>query len=83
MKGIIEVSDLPTFLSVEELLEIKGGDGPVIHCNVKGSGVCMVEGSGICSAQGDGFVCSAKDSGIIEPVPDDPIPYPDPIYPKV
>lgn len=57
MKPIINISDLPNSLDLEELMEVKGGVvdnntictliGCAFKCTVAGSGVCTVQGSGI------------------------------------
>jgi len=75
MSEIIKISDLPTELSVEELMQVKGGDGPTINCSTQGSGVCSVKDTGICSGEGAGFSCTTDGSGIIL----EPVPTPEPI----
>lgn len=65
MKGIVKISDLPTELSVEELMQVKGGDAPVINCSAEGSGVCTVKGTGMCYGEGSGFSCNVEGSGVI------------------
>lgn len=57
MKSIINISDLPNSLELEELMEVKGGlvdnnkicslIGSAVKCTVAGSGMCTVQGSGI------------------------------------
>lgn len=57
MKSIVSIAELPNVLSVDELMEVKGGlvdniqlcslVGSAVKCTVAGSGVCTVAGSGI------------------------------------
>lgn len=76
MKPIVKISDLPNVLSIDELMEVKGGlldnikicalIGDGVKCNKSGSGICTVAGSGLCPVAG---------SGLIDPNPN---PNPDP-----
>lgn len=66
MKPIVQISDLPNVLSIDELLEVKGGlvdnakicaiFGLAFKCTAEGSGVCTTQGSGICTTQGSGVI---------------------------
>lgn len=57
MKSVVQISDLPNVLSVDELMEVKGGlvdnnkicslIGAAVKCTVAGSGMCTVAGSGV------------------------------------
>lgn len=39
---------IPSTLSLDDLLEVKGGgDGITVECKVPGSGICLVVGSGV------------------------------------
>lgn len=79
MKPIVKISDLPNVLSVEELMEVKGGllDNNRI-CAVIGNGVkCVNPGSGFCPVEGSGIICKDAGAGLIIPNPN-PNPNPDP-----
>lgn len=57
MNNQLSLSEIPCDLSVDELLEVKGGLGDnnkicslfgcAVRCTVAGSGICTVAGSGI------------------------------------
>lgn len=78
MTQIIKIKDLPNVLSVDELLEVKGGllDNNLL-CSVFGTGVkCTVEGSGVCTVEGSGIII--KDPDKPDPNPN-PLPDPGPV----
>jgi hypothetical protein len=73
MKSVVQISDLPNVLSVDELMEVKGGlvDNNKI-CSLIGSAVkCTVAGSGMCTVAGSGII-------IQQPAPN-PTPTPGPV----
>lgn len=75
MKSIVNISDLPNELSIDELLEVKGGlvDNNKL-CSIFNSAVkCTVAGSGLCTVAGSGII-------IDQPVPN-PEPTPGPLPP--
>lgn len=66
MKPIVSISEIPTVLSIEELMEVKGGDNNVDICSVTSSAFkCTKEGSGICLVANSGVVCQAPSSGFV------------------
>ena len=77
MKPIVQISDLPGALSVDELMEVRGGlaetnaicglFGSAVTCSAAGSGFCSVVGSGICTVIGSGIT---KDPEPFDPKPD-------------
>lgn len=81
MKPIVKISDLPNVLSIDELMEVKGGllDNNKV-CLLLGIGVkCVNPGSGVCTVEGAGIICSGSGSGVVLPNPDPhPTPGPDP-----
>jgi hypothetical protein len=73
-QSIIKISDLPNFMDVEEVMEVKGGAvsdntevcliGSAVKCSATGSGLlCNVQGSGIvCTVEGSGLITGNKDN---------------------
>ena len=83
MKSVVQISDLPDVMSVDELMDVKGGiSNNGGFCGLFSSAVtCTVYGSGFCSVVGSG-VCTVVGSGIKEPEPVDPTPDPIPADPE-
>ena len=86
MKSVVQISDLPDVMSVDELMDVKGGiagNGALcgffssaVSCNVYGSGFCSVVGSGICTAVGSGIKTPDPVDPNPDPIPADPEPTP-------
>lgn len=83
MKTIVQISDLPDVMSVDELMDVKGGiSGNGVLCGLFSSAVtCTVYGSGFCSVVGSG-VCTVVGSGVKQPDPVEPTPDPIPTDPE-
>lgn len=58
MRNIVKISDLPSFMNAEELLEVKGGASGDVTCYLTSAIKCEVAGSGVA-------VCKVANSGII------------------
>lgn len=86
MKSVVQISDLPDVMSVDELMDVKGGisgNGALcgffssaVSCNVYGSGFCSVVGSGIYTAVGSGIKTPDPVDPNPDPIPADPEPTP-------
>lgn len=84
MKSVVQISDLPDVISVDELMDVKGGiaDTNFFCSSFMNAVTCNVAGSGMCTAVGSG-ICTVKDSGFIkDPEPVDPNPGPTPADPE-
>jgi hypothetical protein len=59
MRNIVKISDLPSFMNAEELLEVKGGaSGDNVTCVLTSAVKCNAAGSGVA-------VCKVANSGVI------------------
>jgi hypothetical protein len=67
-QSIIKISDLPNFMDVEEVMEVKGGavSGNTGVCVLGSAYKCNSDGAGvICNTTGSGVVCNVEGSGLV------------------